>query len=172
MDELAFIPPRLLEQCVTIVQSYQVRNKDQSLPDMLWKARLGGLIETQTRLSRITREAAHSRSARLANDGFVQVAALILALEVLASDYVKWGTVYSEAQRLAETLLRRAPGGRPWLIYQYIYSSSNASLGQPMPDMISQEPASEASARPGCFMSECSGAARRSGSVEEGAGVE
>ena len=74
-----------------------------------------------------------ARGAKKANEGFVLVATVILATEILASGFAGWATRYPGARKKAQALLAEyVPSARAWLIERYLYPQidrSRAVLG-------------------------------------------
>jgi hypothetical protein len=112
--DLSFLPQTLSLQCQGLIES--------CLPDMLWKAQLGGFIEMHPRFRQILRKASTTRSAKKSNQGFVQIATAILSLEILASDFARWSAIFPEAKLMAQAVLRGiARGSRTPLMECYLY---------------------------------------------------
>ena len=100
-----------MAQCRSLIESYHEVHGFASLPNMLWQFRLGSLIERHKGLRQVLRKASTTRSAKKANDGFVEIASTILALEILASSFAGWTALYPEAGARALAVLKRQPGG-------------------------------------------------------------
>jgi hypothetical protein len=118
--DLGSLPPRLSAQCQSLIESYHDIHGYVCLPNMLWRADLGGFIQKQPCLRRILRKSSTSRSAKIANHGFVQIATALLSLEILASDFASWSTLYPQARTMANALLRTR-GARMCLMEYYLY---------------------------------------------------
>jgi hypothetical protein len=68
------------------------------------------------------RKASTTRSAKKSNEGFVKIATTILALEILASRFAGWSTIYpSETTRSRAILKASARGPHTPLIEFYLY---------------------------------------------------
>src|SRR5580704_11409654 len=85
--ELGFLPANLTRQCRSLIESYHEVHGFACLPDVLWKFRLGPFIQRQRELRQCLKKASTSRSAKKANEGFVQITTAILSLEILASSF-------------------------------------------------------------------------------------
>jgi hypothetical protein len=93
---------------------------------MLWRAQLGDFIKKHPHLRQILRKASTTRSAKVANKGFVEIATAILSLEILASDFASWSAMYPEARLMANALLRTR-GPRMLLMEYYLYPPKHIS---------------------------------------------
>lgn len=109
--DLAFLPDDLTRQCRSLIESYHDVHGFASLPNMLWQFRMGPLIERHAELRQRLRRASTTRSAKKANEGFVQIATTILSLEILASSFAGWSAVYPEAGETARNILQRSAHG-------------------------------------------------------------
>jgi len=96
--EFGFIPDILRSQCRSLIQTYHAMHGYACLPDMLWKAGLGGFIEKHRNLSEAFKKASTTRSARKANGLFVIIATEVLSLEILAREYANWSAVLPAAK--------------------------------------------------------------------------
>ncbi|KIF65788.1 hypothetical protein HY68_39370 [Streptomyces sp. AcH 505] len=120
--EFGFIPDILRSQCRSLIQTYHAMHGYACLPDMLWKAGLGGFIEKHRNLSEAFKKASTTRSARKANGLFVIIATEVLSLEILAREYANWSAVLPAAKVRAIALLEESiPGARTWLMEHYLY---------------------------------------------------
>jgi hypothetical protein len=137
---LQFVPRDLAFKCRKLVESYHDIYGCAGLPDMLWLSGGRDVIECHRALTRIFTKASKSRGAKRANDTFMLIATVIVALEVLARDYAGWGRQFPTAKREAEKLLGDLPPGqRVWLMDRYLYPSLGvrpgfASTLAPSPD--------------------------------------
>jgi hypothetical protein len=121
-SDLGFLPWALTCQCRTLIQSYHDVHGFTCLPDILWKSGLQRLIEHSHEMNQLLRKASTTRSAKKANQGFVQIAATILSLEVLASSFSGWAALYPRAGELAHaTLSRYGRGQQMPLMDFYLY---------------------------------------------------
>jgi hypothetical protein len=120
--DLSFLPSALSSQCQGLIESYHELHGYACLPDMLWKAQLGGFIEMHPRFRQILRKASTTRSAKKSNQGFVEIATAILSLEILASDFARWGEIFPQAKLMAQAILQGiARGSRTPLMECYLY---------------------------------------------------
>jgi hypothetical protein len=105
--DLSFLPKNLIGQCRSLIESYHEVHGFACLPDILWKSRLGPFIEKQPELRQFLRKASTTRSAKKANEGFVQIATVILSLEILASSFAGWSAIYPVPGEKARAILKR-----------------------------------------------------------------
>lgn len=138
-SSLGFLPPPLKSQCRSLIQSYHDVHGFSSLPDILWKSRLGPFIERDRELGPILKKASTTRSAKKARGGFVEIAASILSLEILASGFLGWSARYPGAGDIAQTLINRTDRGpnRPLLDFylsppKYLSTLAAAKLVPPV----------------------------------------
>jgi hypothetical protein len=145
--DFGFIPVTLLQHCNAVIASHHAARKYPRLSDVLWKAELGEFIESHPDLRRVLRRSAINRSSKAANSGFISIAASLLSLELLASNFTIWGVNFSTERSMATNILRKnTRWGRTWLMEEYIYNrneqlfgsvvSSTAAVGQPANDRI------------------------------------
>jgi hypothetical protein len=118
--DLSALPPTLAAQCRGLIESYHDIHGYACLPNMLWRAELGDFIKAHPCLRQILRKASTTRSAKVSNKGFVEIATAILSLEILASDFASWSTMFPEARSTANTLLRTR-SSRMFLTEYYLY---------------------------------------------------
>jgi hypothetical protein len=126
MFNLASLPQTLYVQCRGLIESYHDIHGYGCLPDMLWRAELEGFIKNCPCLRQILRKASTTRSAKAANKGFVEIATAILSLEILASDFATWSTMFPEAKAIANALLRTR-SSRMFLMEYYLYPPKHIS---------------------------------------------
>jgi hypothetical protein len=105
--DFGFLPQNLTGQCRSLIESYHEVHGYACLPDLLWKSRLGPLIQTHPEFRQLLRKASTTRSAKKSNEGFVRIATTILSLEILASSFAGWNAIYPEAGALAQAILKR-----------------------------------------------------------------
>ncbi len=103
--DLGFLPRDLTVQCRDFIAGYHLVHGFAGLPDMLWRHRLGPFIEQHCQLRVILRRASTTRSAKEANDCFVDIASAILAMEILATNFAGWNVVHGEAGSRAGAIL-------------------------------------------------------------------
>lgn len=126
--DLSFLPVTLLGQCRRLIESYHEVHGFASLPNMLWRFRMGSLIERHDELRQVLRKASTTRSAKKANEGFVQIASTILSLEILASSFAGWNAIYPHAGETARDVLQQNANGshRPLMEF-YLYPPKQIS---------------------------------------------
>src|SRR5258708_13014984 len=135
--DFSFLPKSLTAQCQSLIESYHELHGYASLPNSLWKARLGPFIETHREFRQLLRKASTTRSAKKANEGFVRIAKTILSLEILASSFAGWSAIYPEAGSIAHAILKR--NGRSLympLMEFYLYPPkyvSSSAIATPSP---------------------------------------
>jgi len=105
--DLSFLPKNLTTQCQSLIESYHELHGYACLPNVLWKSRLGPLIEAHREFRQLLMKASTTRSAKKSNQGFVRIATTILSLEILASSFAGWSAIYPEAGATAEAILKR-----------------------------------------------------------------
>src|SRR3984957_14236426 len=105
--DFGFLPKSLMVQCRSLIESYHDLHGYACLPDILWKARLGPFIEAHREFRQLLKKASTTRSAKKSNEGFVQIATTLLSLEILASRFVGWSAIYSQAPSMAHTILKQ-----------------------------------------------------------------
>ena len=105
--DFSFLPKSLAMQCQSLIESYHELHGYPYLPDILWKSRLGPFIEAHQELRQLLRKASTTRSAKKANEGFVRIATTILSLEILASSFAGWSTIYPQPASRAKAILGR-----------------------------------------------------------------
>jgi hypothetical protein len=142
--DLSALPPTLAAQCRGLIESYHEIHGYGCLPNMLWRAELGDFIKAHPCLRQILRKASTTRSAKVANKGFVEIATAILSLEILASDFASWSTMFPEARSTANALLRMR-STRMFLMEYYLYPPKHISPAilaalTPPPNRQSAEP--------------------------------
>jgi hypothetical protein len=136
--DLSFLPNSLTSQCQSLIESYHELHGYACLPNVLWKARLGPLIEAHREFRHLLMKASTSRSAKKSNEGFVRIATAILSLEILASSFAGWSAIYPQAGSTAQAILKRyAPSAHTPLMDFYLYppkylsSAAIATLAPP-----------------------------------------
>lgn len=103
--DLKFIPRALIENCQRLIESYHGIHGYACLPDILWRAGVREFVEIHDNLWNLFRKASNTRSARKVNASYVVIAGALLSLEVLANDFMGWGTRFPGAKRRAANLL-------------------------------------------------------------------
>ncbi len=105
--DFGFIPQNLRNQCQSLIESYHGLHGYSSLPDILWKAGLGPFIETHHEFRQLLKKASTTRSAKKSNEGFTRIATTMLSLEILASQFSAWSTIFPQASSMAKSILQR-----------------------------------------------------------------
>jgi hypothetical protein len=132
-----FLPKELTVKCRKLIESYHAMYGYVGLPDMLWLSDARDVIECHSELTQIFKKASKARGAKRANDTFLLVVTLIVAVEVLARDYIGWGKRFPAAQREAEKLLGDfSTRPRTWLMDLYLYPplGVHRELGEALAD--------------------------------------
>jgi hypothetical protein len=136
--DLSFLPKSLTTQCRSLIDSYHDLHGYACLPDILWKSRLGPLIESHREFRQLLRKASTTRSAKKSNEGFARIASTILSLEILASSFAGWSAIYPDAGLMAQAILKRHARGphtplMDFYLYppKYISSAAIAALAPP-----------------------------------------
>jgi hypothetical protein len=127
--DLIFLPQTLIGQCRSLIESYHEVHGYTCLPDVLWKSRLGPLIESHPEFRQLLRKASTTRSAKKSNQGFVRIATAILSLEILVSSFAGWSAIYPEAAARAQMILKRGTDSRHMPLMEfYLYPPKYISL--------------------------------------------
>ncbi len=126
--DFRFLPQTLRHQCRSLIEGYHGLHGYGSLPDILWKAGLGPFIETHREFRQLLRKASTTRSAKKSNEGFTQIATTLLSLEILASNFAGWSTLYPQAASTAKSILRRhTRHSQTPLMESYLYPPKHMS---------------------------------------------
>jgi hypothetical protein len=139
---LKFLPRALTENCQRLIESYHAIHGYASLLDILWRARAHDFVEMHDDLRFVFRKASITRSAKKANSSYVLIASALLSLEILAGDFLGWGTRFPFARRKAAHLLQEhLPPGREPLKDVYLRQQNyirsqvvSAAISAPPPD--------------------------------------
>jgi hypothetical protein len=127
--DLSFLPSALIGQCRSLIESYHEVHGYMCLPDVLWKSRLGPLIESHPEFRQLLRKASTTRSAKKSNQGFVRIATAILSLEILVSSFAGWSAIYPEAAARAQMILKRSAQSKHMPLMEfYLYPPKYISL--------------------------------------------
>jgi hypothetical protein len=120
--DFGFLPKILVSQCQTLIESFHELHGFSRLPDILWRAGLGPFIEAHGPLQQLLRKASTTRSAKKSNEGFVKIATTILSLEILASRFAGWSTIYPREASKSRTIQKTNARARHTpLIEFYLY---------------------------------------------------
>lgn len=147
-DDYSFLPKTLVDKCRPFVIRYHELKGYSCLPDILWHPSSRSFIESNPTLDRLFRKSTCSRSAKRANEGFVTIATVILAIEILASGFAGWAARYPAARKRAQELLTES--SRAWLIERYLYPQidrSRAVLGAFAPPDATISPFNKSAAK-------------------------
>jgi hypothetical protein len=126
--DFGFLPQNLRSQCRSLIESYHGLHGFGCLPDILWKAGLGPFIETHREFRRLLKKASTTRSAKKSNEGFTEIATTLLSLEILASNFAGWSTIYPQAAAAAKSILKQhSPLSRAPLMESYLYPPKHLS---------------------------------------------
>jgi hypothetical protein len=137
---LQFLPKELTGKCRRLIESYHAMYGYAGLADMLWLSDARDVIECHHELMQIFKRASKAPGAKRADDSFVLVATVIVAVEVLARDYIGWGKRFPAAKREAEKLIGDVPGRpRTWLMDLYLYPPLGAH--RELADALADHPA-------------------------------
>ena len=104
---LRFLPRTLTAKCRRLIDAHHAIRGYAQLPDLLWHAETRELIATNEDLRSIFRQASTTRSAKEANESYVLLMSVIMALEVLASDFEGWGQRFPRAKHQAADIVER-----------------------------------------------------------------
>jgi hypothetical protein len=119
--DLKFLPRLLTDNCLRLIESYHGIHGYACLPDILWRAEVRDFVEINDDLRRVFRKASITRSARKANTSYILIASALLSVEILASDFLGWGTRFPGAKRRAAGLLsEHLPATREFLKDVYL----------------------------------------------------
>ena len=127
-SDVGFLPESLVKQCRNVIESYHASHGYFCLPDILWKSRLGP-FEGDPTLGPLLRRASTAKRAKKTNEFFVTIATTILSMEVLASNFAGWSSLYPAAGEKARVLLKRntLKPQTPLLDY-YVYPSKYSNV--------------------------------------------
>ena len=127
--DIGFLPESLVKQCRNVIESYHGSHGYFCLPDILWKSRLGPFIEQNPTLGPLLRKASVTRRAKKANECFVTIATTILSMEILASSFGGWSSLYPEAAKKARAFQRRnSVNPQTPLMNYYVYRSKYSTV--------------------------------------------
>ena len=128
--EVGFLPESLIKQCRNVIESYHASRGHFCLPDILWKSLLGPFIEGDPTLCALLRKASTAKSAKKANECFVTIATIILSMEILASNFAGWSSIYPAAGEKARAFLLKRNRLNPQtpLLDYYVYPSKYSNV--------------------------------------------
>jgi hypothetical protein len=112
-----------------VIESYHASH-GYCLPDILWKSRLGPFIEGDPTLGPLLRRASTAKRAKKTNECFVTIATTILSMEILASNFVGWSSLYPAAGEKARAFLlkRNTLNSQTPLLDYYVYPSKYSNV--------------------------------------------
>ncbi len=120
--DFSFVPTDLSDRSRQLIESYHGVHGNARLADLLWHPEMRAFIARHRELSPELRKASTSRSARQSNQGYVLIAATLLSLEILASNFAGWGKRHPVARLAADAILgAHLPNSRSWLMDFYFY---------------------------------------------------
>ena len=120
--QFRFVPRELVSKCQLLIESFHALHGYVTLPDMLWQSAARDIIESQSELTTMFRQASRSRGARRANNSLMEIATVIVSMEMLARDFADWGKRFPAAKREAEKMLADIPPPRrTWLMDMYLF---------------------------------------------------
>ena len=127
---VGFLLESLVKQCRDVIESYHASHGYLCLPDILWKSRLGPFIEGDPTLGPLLRTASTAKRAKKANECFVTIATTILSMEILASNFVGWSSLYPAAGEKARAFLlkRNTLNPKTPLLDYYVYPSKYSNV--------------------------------------------
>ena len=128
--DVGFLPEGLVKQCRNVIESYHASRGYFCLPDILWKSRLGPFIEGDPTLGPLLRRASTARRAKKANECFLTIATTILSMEILASNFAGWSSLYPAAGEKARAFLlkRNTLNSQTPLLDYYVYPSKYSNV--------------------------------------------
>jgi hypothetical protein len=118
--DLEFLPRKLLGQCLLLIEQYHETHGYGCLPDILWRSGLGSFIEQTEPFSRQLVRASKTRRVKEANSIFAEMATTILALEILASSFYGWSSLFPEAAKKSCAILGRSTRLQTPLMNHYV----------------------------------------------------
>jgi hypothetical protein len=120
--DLGFLPENLVVRCRELIVKYHVLHGYRCLPNILWQAGLGPVIQQNEAFSKLLDKASKTRSSKKANENFVAIATALLALEILANRLAGWGSLFpSAAEKARNFLSQNAAGTYTPLTNYYVY---------------------------------------------------
>ena len=120
--QFRFVPHELVSKCQLLIESFHALHGYVTLPDMLWQSAARDIIESHSELTAMFRQASRSRGARRANDSLMEIATVIVSMEMLTRDFADWGKRFPAAKREAEKMFADIPPQRrTWLMDMYLF---------------------------------------------------
>src|SRR5262249_29651822 len=119
--DFEWLPKDLTTRCDLLIHAHHRGDGYSSLPTILWHKETQVFIAVHEDLREMVGTASKAWRSKKRNEYYVLVAAIILALEMLATDFAGWGTAFPEARRKAGDLLREyLPNDRTRLLDIYL----------------------------------------------------
>jgi hypothetical protein len=120
-DEFRFLPPELVSACGVLVERYHARQEHpcKGPVEVVWRSDADQLLRYSRALKTLFGLACKTRRAQPAKKLQHDVAALILAGEVLVQDDVGWGARYPKARENAQQIFAKVSVSRAWLMETY-----------------------------------------------------
>ena len=94
MSTSAFCRKSLISRCQVLIESFHDIHGYPCLPDILWKAGLGPFIQRIRCFASCSGRPRRPEVPKNRNAGFVRIASSILSLEILASRFAGWSSIY------------------------------------------------------------------------------
>lgn len=121
IEQFKFVPDALIAACRVLIKRYHAREPCVSAADVVWRSDARELLQHHRGLRTLFRQACKTRRANSAKEQQQQVAALILACEILTRDVGGWSAQFPEAKQKAQQLSAAASEKREWLVETYGY---------------------------------------------------
>jgi hypothetical protein len=120
-DEFGFLPPELVSACGVLVECYHVRQEHlcKGPVEVVWRSDADELLRYSRALKTLFGRACKTRGAQAAKKVQHNVAALILACEVLVQDEDGWAARYPKARESALQVFAKVSVSRAWLMETY-----------------------------------------------------
>jgi hypothetical protein len=96
-SEFAFVPMVLIDRCRLVVSQHGSGRSYTRLPDILWRARLEKYAEVSDAVRMALKKASTTRSAKTRNEGFSCLASVVMSLEILVTNFARWGELFPNA---------------------------------------------------------------------------
>ncbi|HTW54167.1 MAG TPA: hypothetical protein VME45_19925 [Stellaceae bacterium] len=133
-DQFEFVPEELVAECLHLIQRYHAGKPFGSVADVIWRSDAHRLVKDHPALRILFEYACSTRGAKLARQRQEDIAALILAAEILVREFGGWSAQFPQAKQQADRLFTKLSIDRGWLIGIYGYPTLDFPDG-----IISQE---------------------------------
>jgi hypothetical protein len=120
-EQLKFVPDELIAACLVLIERYHAREPFVSAADVVWRSHAQELLRAHRALRTLFKQACRTRRAKPAKERQEQVAALILACEILVRDFGGWSAHFPEAKQKAKQLFAPVSKPRVLVINTYGY---------------------------------------------------